>query len=226
MREYSLKQKLLAEFTGTFLLVFPGCFFSVFFYEYNLHAYEKFVPLIVGFTISLSIYLFRNISGANINPAISVAFVIFGNLKKEYLYSYIIMQLLGASFASFIIFIIFPNVETFGAIKVSSSFLEVFSNGLLFAFLLETLLTFILLSSIFILIKYKNLNTFAPTIVGVVIVIIFYFVTPWTGFSMNPARTFAPAIFENYFQHIWIFLLAPFLGATISAIIFKKKTVL
>ena len=155
------------------------------------------------------IYSIGEISGAHINPAVTIAFWVSGRFEKKEVLPYITAQMTGALLASAVLYLLFPLHETQGATLPSGSALQ--------SFILEVILTFILM---FVIIKVstgsKETGTMAGIAIGGVVGLEAMFAGPITGASMNPARSIAPAIFSGNFEHLWLYIAAPIIGALLA----------
>jgi len=201
--------KLLAEFTGTFLLVLIGTGSVVFHDEvYEIGVLGIAVAFFVA--VWLSAALFGGVSGSHINPAVSLMAYYNKELTTKEFIFYVGVQLLGAIVASLILFLIVPYHPHLGM-----TFAKI---GTWNTLLLETVLTFILVFGILIISnsKYCNYTGFsAAVIVGLEA----YFAGPLTGASMNPARSIAPALVSGNFIDLWVYILGPLTGGVLALIV-------
>lgn len=211
-------RKYFAELFGTFLLVFIGTGAIIF--DKQIHSIGDIgIALAFGMAVCLAILLFGKISGAHINPAVSIALAFSGSLKLQKLSGYLIMQLLGALLASWFLFLIFPEDELLGATIPSISVLN--------AFLWEFFLTFMLMLGIFVCANTsKLLKTLLPYIIGFIVFLEAYLAGPLTGASMNPARSIAPLLFSSNAHLIWLYTLAPITGALFAFFVWRKMAAL
>ncbi len=201
-------QKYLAEFVGTFLLVFIGTGSIVF--DNQIYPIGGLgISLAFGGIVTIVILLFGKISGAHVNPAVSIALVFSGSLSKKKLPGYLIMQLAGALLASGVLFFLFPEDETLGASLPSISLIS--------AFILELFLTFMLMLGIFICANTSHfLKNFLPYAIGFIVFMEAYLAGPLTGASMNPARSIAPLLFSGNADLLWLYTFAPITGAMLA----------
>ncbi len=157
------------EFIGTGMMVFFGC------YSIKLGYSDLIISATFGIAVFLAILLFRNISGAHINPAVSIAFYRSKHLEKEALFVYIIAQILGG---------------LCGAIFVGKYGMTEFKVSLGYGMIIEIFITFILMSSIYLIISQTDNTKIVSIWVGTVVGILAFIFGRFTGASMNPARTF------------------------------------
>ena len=206
--------KFLAEFLGTYALVFFGCG-SMILYEINPSSISvDSIPIIFGLIVGVMIYTFGTISGAHFNPAVSIAFCLNKSIKITDLYFYIPAQLTGAIAASFSHKYFFGNNHTFGMTlnRLTQS------QG----FFLEILISFFLMLSIFSIASNKNIsNLIIGFSIGGIISVCSFVAGPFTGASMNPARSIGPALVAGNLNNIGMYIFAPIIGMFISLLIFN-----
>ena len=189
-----------AEFLGTFLMVFCGTG------SIALGWNSLSVSIAFGASVFLAILIFQPISGAHINPAVSIAFAVNGDLEKRALPGYISAQIFGGLIAALI--------TTSGATVPNEEFH--------ISFLIEIIITLLLMYSIHVLVR-KNANL--PTLalgVGLTVGILAYFFGSFTGASMNPARSIGPNIVTDS-GNLILYIFAPIIGAVLSNFIPKNK---
>jgi aquaporin NIP len=210
-------KKYLAEFAGTFILVFMG----VWSIEYsNVNLSENFqaslwlITVVFGLAVTLVILMFGNTSGAHINPAVSIAFFYNKSLTLSELIFYIIFQCFGAIIGAYLFNLIYPS-EFIGTTLPSVS--------VPLAFSFELILSIILMMVIFWIADSNNkYNRLAPYVIGFQVAFNTYIVGLLTSVSMNPARSIGPALVSGHWEHYWIYLVAPILGMIISYNIWNK----
>ena len=207
-------KKYLSEFLGTFMLIFIGTGMIII-DDYTLEIGHFGICFSFGLTVCLAIYYLGNISGAHINPAVTIAFWVAKKFRKIDVLPYILFQILGAITASSLLFIIFPDTNTMGETII-------LDNNYLKTFILEFIITFILMFVILYVSSRSYQNTISGIAIGGTVFLCSFFVGPLTGASMNPARTIAPALFTNL-EHIWIYITSSILGAIFSVFIINSK---
>ena len=155
------------------------------------------------------IYGLGEISGAHLNPAVSIAFTIAGKLPAKALAPYIASQVAGALLASATLKLLFPSDQLLGATIPAGSSLQ--------SFVLELLLSFFLMIVIInVSTGPKEQGLFAGIAIGSVILLEAMFAGPICGASMNPARSLAPAVVSGHIEHLWVYLTAPVIGAILA----------
>jgi aquaporin Z len=152
------------------------------------------------------IYTFGDISGAHLNPAVTIGFWAARRLPGRTVLPYVISQIVGAVLASAALRLLFPQDKLLGATLPTGSDLQ--------SFILEAILTFLLMLTVLsVSTGAKEKGITAGIAVGSVIALEAMFAGPICGASMNPARSFAPALVSGHFEHLWLYLSAPVLGA-------------
>lgn len=167
------------------------------------------IAMVFGLIVLAMIYTFGDISGAHLNPAVTLGFAAAGRFPLKEVPIYITAQLAGAFAASFILKILFPENLTLGATLPTGSVSQ--------SFILEVILTTILMLVILsVSTGSKEKGITAGIAIGAVVALEAMFAGPVSGASMNPARSLAPAIVSGHFQHLWLYLVATILGALIA----------
>ena len=208
------QKKWLAEFLGTYLLVFVGTGAMVINDVTNGAVSHVGVAICWGLIVTTMIYSFGELSGAHINPAVSIAFWMSGDLQLKQLLPYLIVQFLGALAASASLWALFPGLTVYGDTLPAGAVSQ--------TFFLEVILTFILMLVIFRVAKgSKQTGQLAGFVIGFVVLFEAMFAGPITGASMNPARSLGPAIISGNLSTVWIYLVAPILGASIAVLFYK-----
>lgn len=208
-----LLRKLLAELLGTYALVFAGTGAIVIDQVSGGAITHVGVALTFGLIVLAMIYTLGDVSGAHLNPAVSIGFVISGRFPIRELFPYVGVQIAGALLASLTLHLLFPENVLLGATIPAGS------SGQ--SFLLEVLLTSLLMLVILnVSHGAKEKGITAGIAVGAVIALEALFAGPISGASMNPARSFAPALVSGHSGHLWIYLTAPILGAALAVPLF------
>lgn len=203
----------LAEFIGTFALVFCGTGAIVVGQELGAPGHLG-ICITFGLVVTAMVYSFGHISGAHINPAVSIAFSIAGVFPRREVVPYILSQLSAAALASALLWWMFPQNELYGATHPSGSVIQ--------SLVLEIVITFILMAVI-LFTAFGNVNTrhFAGVAIGMAVMLLALFAGPVCGASMNPARSFGPALVSGEWGDFWIYVLAPVVGAGLAVPVWK-----
>lgn len=199
-------KKLIAECFGTFCLVFAGTGAIVVNDVSGGVISHLGIALTFGLIVLAMIYALGDISGAHLNPAVTLGFFAARRFPGKQVATYIGAQLLGACAASLLLRALFPEHASLGATLPAGSVAQAF----VFEFVLTAILMFVILS---VSTGGKERGITAGIVVGSVIALEALFAGPITGASMNPARSFAPAIVAGRLEHLWIYLTAPIAGA-------------
>lgn len=204
----------VAEFLGAFILVFFGAG-SIMVDQVSGGALGTIgIAAIFGLTVTTVIYGLGPISGAHINPAVSIAFALDKSFPAKKLPEYIGVQLAGAALASFTLMALIPESTTTG---------ETVPQGTNWAaFALEGIFTFFLMLVIIsVSTGSKEQGLMAGLSIGGVVFLVAAMGGPLTGASMNPARSFGPALAAGDLSHLPIYFLAPIAGAALSIFVWK-----
>jgi MIP family channel proteins len=209
------KREILAEAIGTFTIVFAGTG-AVMVNDISQGAVTHVgISFVFGAVVAALIYSIGHLSGAHFNPAVTLAFWTSGFLSKRLVLPYILAQLLGSIIASGLLLISLGKVGNLGAtLPLNGNWFQ--------SFVLETVLTFILMFVIFGsgLDRRAHIG-FAGLAIGLTVGVEAACMGPITGASMNPARSFAPALVGGIWQHHWVYWVAPILGAQIAVVIYR-----
>ncbi|PQJ23342.1 MIP family channel protein [Tenacibaculum sp. SG-28] len=205
-------KKYISEAIGTFTLIFCGTgAMTVNEITGGVDLNHTGVAITWGLIVMAMIYAFGEISGAHFNPAVTIAFAYAKKFPWKEVPAYIIAQITGAMFASLMLFILFPTSEFYGATIPSIVPWR--------AFIVELLLTFFLMLTIInVSTGSKEVGVMAGIAIGGVVLLEAMFAGPVTKASMNPARSIAPAVFSGHYEHLWLYLTAPIIGAILAVI--------
>ena len=221
-------KKLLAEFFGTFWLVFGGCGSAVFAAAYpELGIGFAGVALAFGLTVLTMAYAVGHISGGHFNPAVSLGLWSAGKFSGKDLIGYIIVQVIGAIVAAGLLYVILTGKSDFVDIGgfASNGYGELSPGGY---GMTSVLVAEFMLTMFFLLIILGSTNErapkgFAPIAIGLGLTLIHLISIPISNTSVNPARSTSQAIFAggDYTSQLWLFWLAPIAGALIAGLIHK-----
>jgi len=207
-------RKYLAEAIGTFALVFCGTGAIIINQEQGGVISHVGIAITFGLIVMAMIYALGDISGAHLNPAVTIAFAIGKKFPVKEIIPYVISQAIGAFTASLILKFLFPLNELLGTTLPAGLPMQ--------SFILEMILTFILM---FVIIHVatgsKEQGMFAGLTIGSVVLLEAMFAGPICGASMNPIRSLAPALISGHIKHLWIYLTAPVLGAILATLTWK-----
>ncbi|GAB3802366.1 MIP family channel protein [Spirosoma humi] len=224
-------KKYFAEFFGTFSLVLLGCGAAV------ISGISSTGPtgigllgiaLAFGLTVVVMAYAIGPISGCHINPAITIAMFIAGKIKGNHAAGYITAQFTGATLASALLYLIQSGKPGFamgewalGANGWGQGYLGGYNTAS--AFVTEAVLTFLFILVIFQTTDRWANSTMAGMAIGLTLVLIHLVAIPITGTSVNPARSFGPALFAGglALHQLWLFIVAPILGGILAAMTWK-----
>ncbi|NJO43888.1 MAG: aquaporin [Cyanobacteria bacterium CRU_2_1] len=205
----------IAEFIGTFILVFAGTGAVMVNQISNGAVTHLGISFVFGAVVAALIYSLGHISGAHFNPAVTLAFFTSGFFSRYNVFPYIVAQCVGAISASAMLLLSLGRIGNLGAtLPLNDNWLQ--------SFVLEIILTFILMFAIF----GSGLDRRAPIgfagmAIGLTVGLEAAFMGPITGASMNPARSLGPAFVGAIWQHHWLYWIAPILGAQLAVLVYR-----
>ena len=222
-------KKYISECIGTMVLVIFGCGSAV---AANTLLGENgtivplgFSTLLIAFAFGLSIvamaYSIGNVSGCHINPAVSFAMLITGKLETKDFIGYIVAQFIGAIAGAGVLTLIFGSNESLGTNGFGAA--SAMNSSMGTAFLVEVILTFVFILAILgVTSKIEN-SSISGLVIGLTLTLVHILGIPFTGTSVNPARSLGPALFAGgeALSQVWVFIVAPLVGAAIAAFVYK-----
>src|SRR5262245_41056883 len=204
-------KKLAAELIGTFALVFAGTGAIVINDVSGGTVSHVGIAMTFGLVVMAMIYAVGDVSGAHLNPAVTFGFLAARRFSVRRVLPYIASQCAGALLASLCLLGLFPQHETLGATYPQGASMQ----SLMLEAILTAVLMFVILS---VSTGAKEKGITAGIAVGAVIALEATFAGPISGASMNPARSLAPALVSMRFDSLWVYLLAPPLGAAVAVL--------
>jgi aquaporin Z len=219
-------QRYIAEFVGTFVLVFASCGAAVIAGEVI-----GFIGVSFAFGLSLMamVYAIGPISGCHINPAVTLGIILSKKMDAKYAPGYMLAQVLGAIVAAAVLMAIVQGAPG-GYDAASAGFAAngygEYSPGrysMLAALITEIVLTFILVYTVLAATDIRAPVGFAGVAIGFVLTLVHLVGIPITNTSVNPARSIGPALFVGGWalEQLWLFIVAPFVGAAIAAMVYR-----
>ena len=205
-------KRLVAEAFGTYVLVFAGTGAIIINSESNGTVTHVGIALTFGLVVLAMIYALGDVSGCHLNPAVTLGFFAARRFEGKWVLPYIACQLIGAALASVTLRLMFPAHATLGTTLPAGDALQSF----VLEFVLTLILMFVILS---VSTGSKEKGLLAGVAVGSVIALEALFAGPISGASMNPARSFAPAVVSLHLDSLWIYLVAPTIGACASVLV-------
>lgn len=223
----SLSKRASAEFIGTFWLVFGGCGSAVLAAAFpNVGIGLLGVALAFGLTVLTMAYAIGHVSGCHLNPAVSVGLVVGKRFPASDLLAYVIAQVAGGIAGAAVLYVIASGKAGFDLAGgfASNGFAEHSPGGysLMACLVAEVVLTLMFLVIILGATDRRAPQGFAPIAIGLGLTLIHLIGIPVTNLSVNPARSTGPALFVGGWavQQLWLFWLAPILGAAIAGIVY------
>lgn len=207
----SLSRQLFAEAIGTFMLVFAGCGAIIINSEFGGAITHVGIAAVFGLVVMTGIYAVGGTSGAHFNPAVTLAFWLSGRMAFRTVIPYITTQAVAALAASLLLLSMFPEAKTQGQTNPAGSSWQ--------SFVLEVVMTWWLVTVILSVSSGdKAKGMFAGIAVGGTVALEAMFGGPVSGASMNPVRSFGPAITSGDLVNLWIYLTAPVLGGILAVL--------
>lgn len=202
-------KKLLAEFLGTFFLVFAGTGAIVVDHASGGEIGHVGISMVFGLVVMVMIQTFGDVSGAHFNPAVTLGFAVAGRIEWKNTWRYAIAQFIGAFAGSGLLRLLFPDSPTLGETLPI--------GGVVQAFVLEIALTgTLMLVILYVSIVAREKQATAGMVIGSVVLLGAMFAGPISGASMNPARSLAPAIINANFDYLWLYPIAAIIGALLA----------
>jgi MIP family channel proteins len=210
-----LARRSIAEAFGTFALVFAGCGAIITNTERAGALGVVGVSLVFGLVILAAIAAFGHLSGAHFNPAVTISFLLTRHLPRRDAASYIAAQLVGATVAALVLWLVWPA-------KPANLGATVPSIAVGRAVIVEAVMTAMLMVVILsVATDTRAAGAPAAIAIGATIALDALFGGPLTGASMNPARSFAPALVSGEWRDFWVYLAGPFVGGTLGAFAYQ-----
>lgn len=220
-------KKYLCEFIGTAVLILFGCGTAAVTGGISGSLGILGIALAFGLSIVAMAYVIGNVSGCHINPAVSLAMLISKKISVKDFIGYVVAQVLGGILGIGLLYTIMVNsgldiaVNGLGANGFgTASFVGLNMVG---AFIVEVILTFVFLYTILGVTSDDSKSSVAGIVIGLTLAFVHIIGIPLTGTSVNPARSLAPALFlgGEALSQVWVFIVAPFVGAALAALVYK-----
>lgn len=213
-----LFRKCVAECLGTFVLVLFGCgtACAVHCMGTEPNAAYLMTALAFGLVIVAMAYSIGNISGCHINPAVSIAMLVSGKMTVKEFFAYIASQFIGGIAGGALLLAFFGKESGLGTNGL-------YQGDIWASLLIEVILTFVFVIAILgVTSKIEN-GAVAGIVIGLSLVLVHIFGIYFTGTSVNPARSFGPAIFAggDAFTNVWVFIVAPLVGGVLAALVYS-----
>ena len=213
----NLLKKCTAEFIGTFVLVFFACGpAAVVGCSAENGTGYLLTALAFGLVIVAMAYSIGNISGCHINPAVSIAMLVSGKLSVKDFIGYLIAQFAGATAGAAVLMAFVGKESGLGANAL-------YEGNIALSILIEIILTFVFVIAILgVTSKIEN-SAVSGIVIGLTLTLVHILGISFTGTSVNPARSFGPALFVggDALANVWVFLVAPLVGGVLAALVYK-----
>ena len=207
-------KKLICEFVGTMMLVLLACGVAV-----ATEVHYIGTALAFGLVIVAMAYSIGNVSGCHINPAVSLGMAMSGRMTWKEFVEYAIAQILGAIAGAALLGVILRSFTALGANTYNGTTVTVW-----IAILVEVILTFVFVLTILGVTDKKENGHATGIVIGLTLTLVHLFGLPFTGTSVNPARSIGPALLQGgtALSQVWGFILAPMIGAALAALFYKN----
>ncbi len=213
-------KKYIAEFIGTFVLVFFACGTAavVGCSAENGTGY-LLTALAFGLVIVAMAYSIGNVSGCHINPAVSIAMLVSGKLSAKDFAGYVIAQFAGSTVGAAVLMAFVGKESGLGANGL-------YDGNILLSLLIEVILTFVFVIAILGVTSKVENGAVAGIVIGLTLTLVHILGISFTGTSVNPARSFGPALFVggDALASVWVFIAAPLVGGVLAALVYKFLT--
>lgn len=213
-------KKYLAEFIGTFVLVFFACGTAVVVGcdAANGSGY-LLTALAFGLVIVAMAYSIGNVSGCHINPAVSIAMLVSKKLSVKDFIGYVVAQFLGAIAGAGVLMLVTEPKWPDNALGTNA----LYNNDVLLSLLIEVILTFVFVLAILGVTSRIESGAVAGIVIGLSLTLVHILGISFTGTSVNPARSFGPALFVggDALANVWVFIVAPLVGGVLAALVYK-----
>jgi len=223
----------MAEFVATMMFVFLSTGLIVSYYKDKTEGGDLGAGLVsiafgIGISLSTMIYTVANISGGHLNPAVTVSLFLIRQIELFKAIGYIICQLLGGIVGTALMYGVMPDNVTeqvhMGATALGYGVTPAEGCAI------ETCLTFILVFTVCATAELsgdlKHMGRFAPLVIGYAVLVDHMVGVPFTGASMNPARSFGPAVVGNYWVNHWVYWVGPMVGGIIASVTYHYLFIL
>jgi aquaporin Z len=211
------QKRFVAEVVGTFIVIVLATSSVVLDAKFSGRLGLPFVAFAPFVGVAIGVYLFGKISMAHFNPAITLAFLISGQITKFQLLQYFAAEIIGALLASLFVMMIVGTEASLGANAPD------YSYPLPLVFGIEVLATALLMAVIYAVVHTKGLRGFSGLAIGGIVGLDIFFLAFISGASMNPARSLAPALLSGVLGNLWLYWSATFIGSSAVAFVVRRK---
>lgn len=210
-------KKYIAEFIGTFVLVLFACGTAAVVGCDAAHGSGYLLTaLAFGLVIVAMAYSIGNVSGCHINPAVSIAMLVSGKMSFREFIGYVISQFLGAIAGAAVLMALVGKDSGLGANAL-------YDGNIALSILVEVILTFVFVIAILGVTSKKENSTVSGLVIGLSLTLVHILGISFTGTSVNPARSFGPALLVggDALKNVWVFIVAPLAGGVLAAVVYQ-----
>lgn len=202
-------KKYVAEFIGTFVLVLVACGVAG-----QTGGSLGVTSVAFGLVIVAMAYSIGNVSGCHINPAVSIAMLCAKKMSLKDFFGYVVAQFLGALAGAGLLMAIVGDSTKLGTNAL-------YQGDAMLSFVIEAILTCIFVLAILGVTSRKEYSNIAGLVIGAALTLVHLLGINFTGTSVNPARSFGPALIAGNLEGVWVFILAPLVGGILAAVIYS-----
>ncbi|CAL5189401.1 unnamed protein product [Lathyrus oleraceus] len=208
-------QKAIAEFVGTYVLIFVACGAAL--VNERLPITVVGIAIVSGLALTVAIYSVGHVSGGHFNPAVTIALAAVQKIQFKLVPVYVVCQIMGGTLATLTLKVLYHNKVDIGVTLTQYSN----STSDLEALLWESIITFILMLTICgVATDHRGSKELAGVAIGISVLINIIIAGPITGASMNPARSLGPAIVSGNYKKIWVYIIGPTIGAVFASVLY------
>ena len=208
-------KKYIAEAVGTLVLVLVACGVAV-----VTGANVVATSLAFGLVIVAMAYSIGNVSGCHINPAVSLAMLLTKQMTIKDFIGYVVAQFVGALAGAGLLGVLLDDFSALGANGFGAGHL---ASNMWIALLVEAILTFVFVTAILGVTSKKENSNVAGIVIGLTLVLVHLIGISFTGTSVNPARSFGPALLQGglALKQVWVFIVGPLVGSAVASLFYK-----
>jgi aquaporin Z len=211
------QKKFIAEVIGTFIVVVLATGAVVIDAKFNGVLGLPFIAFLPFIGVAVGVYLFSKLSMAHFNPAVTLGFLITKHITKLELVYYFTAEILGALLGSLFVLLVIGSEANMGANSPN------YAYPLSAIFGVEVLASALLMAVIMVVVYTKGLKGYGGLVIGGIVGLDIFFFAFISGASMNPARSFAPALTSGVLSNLWLYWSATFVGTSIVALLLRKR---
>ncbi|OIW02382.1 hypothetical protein TanjilG_04975 [Lupinus angustifolius] len=209
-------QKAIAEFVGTYILIFAGCGAALI--NETLPLTIVGIAMVAGLALTVAIYSVGHVSGGHFNPAVTIALATVRKIQLKLVPIYVLCQFMSATLAIFTLKVLYHDKVDIGVTVTQFTSSTSHLEALVWEFIITSILVLTICG---VATDHRGSKDLAGAAIGISVLINVIIAGPITGASMNPARSLGPAIVSGVYKNIWVYLIGPTLGAIFATVLYK-----